>query len=115
MYVKIIALLAVVFGTIGRVKYLLQGTKIRRRQSSADVSGGFYILTTIGYILMFLHCLNIKDWVGIIFWGVGLATTTYCLICVYLYWNIPFKKFLWVSVKEIYSDTITTFKKHGRK
>ena len=110
MYARIIALLAVVFGTLGRVKYLLQGNKIRRRTSSADVSGGFYILTFVGYTLMLLHCINIKDWVGIVFWSVGWITSTYCLICVFIFWKVPFSKFLKTAFKEIFIDTINTFR-----
>lgn len=110
MYVKIIALLAVIFGTLGRAKYLLQGNKIRRRLSSADVSGGFYILTFIGYTLMLLHSINIKDWVGIIFWSVGWITSTYCLICVYIFWEVSFSKFLKTAFKEILTDTLNTFR-----
>lgn len=115
MYVKIIALLAVVFGTFGRVKYLLQGNKIRRRASSVDVSGGFYILTFVGYTLMLLHCINIKDWVGIVFWSVGWVTSSYCLVCVYFYWKISFKEFLKKAISEIFTDTINTFKRYEKK
>ena len=110
MYAKVIALLAVVFGTWGRVKYILQGNKIRRRNSSKDVSGGFYILTFIGYTLMLLHCINIRDWVGIVFWSVGWVTSSYCMVCVYVFWRVPFPKFLKVALREIFVDTFNTFR-----
>jgi len=84
-YVAIIALLVLVVGAVGRVKYVWAGNKIKRQQSTKDASCKFLFITHIIYWIMFLHNINQADMADMIFWFVGLFTTAYANIMAYQY------------------------------
>lgn len=91
-FTEVIAILVVVVGAVGRVKYVWQGSKIKRAKSTKDVSCKFLFVTHIIYWIMFIHNFNQLDWADMIFWFVGLFTTAYANIMAYKYsgyhsWN----------------------------
>lgn len=82
---EMVAFLVVAVGAVGRVKYIWQGSKIKRVGSTKDVSCKFLFVTHIIYWIMFLHNLNQSDFADMIFWFVGLFTTAYANIVAYKY------------------------------
>lgn len=82
---EIIAFLVVAVGAVGRVKYIWQGSKIKRAGSTNDVSCKFLFVTHFIYWIMFAHNLNQLDWADMIFWFIGLFTTAYANIMAYRY------------------------------
>lgn len=84
-FVEIIAILVVLVGAIGRVKYIWAGNKIRRVKSTKDASCKFLFITHIIYWIMFAHNFNQSDMADMIFWFVGLFTTAYANIMAYRY------------------------------
>lgn len=82
---EIIAFLVVSVGAVGRIKYIWQGSKIKRAGSTKDVSCKFLFVTHIIYWIMFFHNLNQLDWADMIFWFVGLFTTAFANIMAYKY------------------------------
>lgn len=84
-FTEFVALLVVIVGAVGRVKYVWAGNKIRRAGSTRDASCKFLFVTHIIYWIMFVHNLNQLDWADMIFWFVGLFTTAYANIVAYKY------------------------------
>lgn len=84
-FADLIALLVIVVGAVGRVKYIWAGSKIRRQESTKDASCKFFFVTHIIYWIMFIHNFNQMDWPDMTFWFVGLFTTAYANIMAYKY------------------------------
>lgn len=82
-FAEIIAGLVLFIGVISRVKYIWQGSKIKRAGSTKDASCKFLFVSFIVYILMFIHNLQVVDWVDAIFWLVGIGTTFYANFMAY--------------------------------
>lgn len=82
---KIIAIFCVTLGTAGRLKYIWQGNKIKRLKSSESVSSKLFIVSYFIYILMLINNLHNKDYVDVIFWGIGSFAVLYGLIMTYRY------------------------------
>ena len=83
--VEIIAFLVILVGTTSRIKYVWQGSKIRRACSTKDVSCKFLFISFIVYIIMFIHNFQTSDWVDAVFWFVGIGTTFYANLMAYKY------------------------------
>lgn len=90
----IFAFLMLTLGTFGRFKYVWQGNKVKRQESSEDVSRKFLLLTHIIYWIAFWHNIFIGDVVDTIFWSVGIITTAYANIMVYRYYPIKYPSVL---------------------
>lgn len=84
-FAEVVALLVVLVGAVGRIKYIWAGNKIRRQNSTKDASCKFFFVTHIIYWIMFVHNYNQLDWADMIFWFVGLFTTAYANIVAYKY------------------------------
>ncbi|MBA7656277.1 hypothetical protein ES703_64201 [subsurface metagenome] len=84
-FAEIIAGLVLLIGVTSRVKYIWQGSKIRRMGSTRDTSCKFLFVSFIVYILMFIHNLQMLDWVDAVFWLVGIGTTLYANLMAYKY------------------------------
>jgi len=82
---EIIALLVLLIGVTSRVKYVWQGSKIRRSESTRDASCKFLFVSFTVYVLMFIHNFQVSDWVDTLFWLVGIGTTAYANIMAYKY------------------------------
>ena len=82
---KVIAFLCLTLGTLGRLKYIWQGNKIKRLKTSESVSSKLFIVSYIIYILMLINNLHNKDWIDVFFWGVGSFAVLYGMIMAYLY------------------------------
>lgn len=114
----IFAFLMVTLGTLGRFKYVWQGNKVKRQNSSDDVSRKFLLLTHVIYWIAFCHNVLIGDKVDTIFWGVGIVTTAYANIMVYRYYPIKYCS-VWAYIKDSFDlktlirDTFCITKKKG--
>lgn len=102
-YVTIVAILVLVVGAVGRIKYIWAGNKIRRAKSTKDASCKFLFITHIIYWIMFIHNFNQNDIADMIFWFVGLFTTFYANVMAYKYsgskgWN--YFKYMFRSEEE---------------
>lgn len=80
-----IALLVILVGVTSRIKYIWQGSKIRRVGSTKDVSCKFLFISFVVYVLMFIHNFQTSDWVDATFWLVGMGTTFYANVMAYKY------------------------------
>lgn len=80
------AALATATGAITRVKYVWQGNKIRRRESSADVSRKFLIITLFASVIMLTYNALVLSTVNIVFWGVEICVVVYAFGCCYVYY-----------------------------
>ena len=87
MFAKIVATLVLVLGVPVRFKYVWQGTKIHRRKSARDVSRKFYITSWVIYVLQVVHNTLQRDWVDVVFWGVGTFTVAFCIWMCYRHWH----------------------------
>jgi len=85
---RVVAALILILGVPVRFKYVWQGTKIRRRKSARDISRKFYITSWVIYALQVLHNLFRRDWIDVVFWGVGTFTVAFCISMCYRYWHV---------------------------
>jgi len=109
MLIAIFSMLAMVIGGFTRIKYIWQGNKIRRRESSADVSRKFLIITLFASLFMVSYNLIIRDLANSIFWIIEIGVVAYAFACCYAYY--PDKKanlgeFIWDSFKTGWRDTL---------
>ena len=73
------------YTTFVRVKYVWQGNKVRRLKSATGVSHKFMLHSHAAYWIEFFHNLNIADFKDLLFWGIGIITTAYCIITLWQY------------------------------
>lgn len=73
--------------SISRIRYVWQGTKIRRRKSSRDISRKNILIAVLIYYLLLVKDFSHGDIYDIIFRGIGSFTCTFCLLMTYWYWN----------------------------
>lgn len=109
MITAIFAILTLVIGGLTRIKYIWQGNKIRRRESSADVSRKFLLLTLFASLFMVSYNLMVRDLVNSIFWIIEIGVVAYAFACCYAYY--PDRKsnlleFIWDSFKTSWRDTV---------
>lgn len=100
---SVLAILVVVVGAVGRVKYVWAGNKIRRQKSTRDASCKFLVITHMIYWIMFLHNYARLDVADTIFWFVGLFTTAYANIIAYKYSGhrgLDYLRYLFMSEEE---------------
>lgn len=107
--VQIFATIALVIGAITRIKYVWQGNKIRRRESSADVSRKFLILTIFASIIMIIYNALISSTVNLVFWIIEIGVVIYAFICCYKYYpdkQMSLRLFILDSFKTGWKDTV---------
>ena len=92
----VVAALVLILGVPVRFKYVWQGTKIRRRQSARDISRKFYLTSWVIYVLQVAHNTFQRDWVDVIFWGVGTFTVAFAIYCCYHWWHEEMSFLSWV-------------------
>lgn len=83
---QVFAAMALIIGALTRIKYIWQGNKIRRRESSADVSRKFLILTLFASLIMIAYNALILSIVNLIFWVVEIFVVAYAFVCCYQYY-----------------------------
>jgi len=107
--IQAFATIALIIGALTRIKYVWQGNKIRRRESSADVSRKFLILTIFASIIMITYNALILSTVNLVFWVIEIGVVIYAFACCYKYY--PDKQanlwaFILDSFKTGWRDTI---------
>lgn len=107
--IQFFAVTALIIGAVTRIKYVWQGNKIRRRESSADVSRKFLILTIFASVIMIIYNALILSVVNTVFWVVEIIVVSYAFACCYIYY--PNKQsnlwaFILDSFKTGWKDTI---------
>lgn len=102
---------ALAIGAITRVKYVWQGNKIRRRESSGDVSRKFLILTLFASAVLLTYNSLIFSVVNIVFWAVEIGVVIYAFACCYRYYPLP-RRGMWYFVIDSFRtgwrDTVFT-------
>lgn len=93
MIPEIFAFFALTIGILGRFKYVWQGNKVRKTQSSHDVSDRFIILSWVTYGIMLGHNYFQSDLVDMLFWVVGFWTSLYAMLMSWKY-SSPKKSFI---------------------
>jgi len=114
MLIAIFSILAMVIGGLTRIKYVWQGNKIRRRESSADVSRKFLIITMFASLFMVSYNLMIRDLANSIFWIIEIFVVAYAFACCYAYYpdkKANLREFIWDSFKTGWRDTLFSAKK----
>ena len=91
------AAVALAIGAITRVKYVWQGNKIRRRESSGDVSRKFLVLTLFASTILLIYNSLIGDMVNTVFWAVEIGVVIYAFVCCYRYYPLE-RRGMWVFV-----------------
>lgn len=84
--IAVMAGVALVVGALTRVKYVWQGNKIRRRESSADVSRKFLILTLFASGILLTYNALISSRVNVVFWAVEIGVVIYAFLWCYRYY-----------------------------
>jgi len=85
------------------------GNKIRRRESSADVSRKFLLLTLFASLFMVSYNLMIRDLVNSLFWIIEIGVVAYAFACCYAYYpdrKANLGEFMWDSFKTGWKDTL---------
>ena len=82
---EIIWWILIAYTTFIRMKYVWMGTKVRRTQSTRDVSTKAILHTHIEYWIMFAHNLNISDTKDQFFWAFGIGTTMFTAVTLWIY------------------------------
>jgi len=107
--IQAFATIALIIGAITRVKYIWQGNKIRRRESSADVSRKFLILTLFASVIMITYNALALSLVNLVFWIVEIIVVAYAFACCYKYYpgkQVGLRAFILDSFKTGWRDTI---------
>lgn len=84
--IQAFATIALLVGALTRIKYVWQGNKIRRRESSADVSRKFLILTIFASIIMIIYNALVLSIVNLVFWVIEIVVVAYAFACCYKYY-----------------------------
>jgi len=103
------AVAVLIVGVLTRIKYVWQGNKIRRRESSADVSRKFLILTLFASAVLVVYNALISSLVNLVFWVVEIGVVAYAFACCYRYYpkrQSGLWAFILDSFRTGWSDTV---------